>query len=53
MGHDYEFNPNKAPHYLEPMTLEVARAVNEFCQKKNLSIFAKTNDGCASFAIRC
>ena len=53
MGHDYEFNPNKAPHDLEPMTLEVARAVNEFCQEKNLTIFAKTNDGCASFAIRC
>ena len=53
MGHDYEFNPNKAPHDLEPMTLEVARAVNEFCQERNLKICAKTNDGCASFAIRC
>ncbi len=53
MGHDYEFNPNKAPYDLEPMILEVTRAVNEFCQEKNLSIFAKTNDGCASFAILC
>lgn len=53
MGHDYEFNPNKAPHDLEPMIFGVARAVNEFCREKNLSIFAKTNDGCASFAIRC
>ncbi|MBM3857175.1 MAG: class I SAM-dependent methyltransferase [Verrucomicrobia bacterium] len=53
MGHDYELNPKKAPQDLEPMILEVARAVNEFCQEKKLSIFAKTNDGCASFAIRC
>lgn len=53
MGHDYELNSNKAPHDLEPMIWEVARAVNEFCQEKNLTLFAKTNDGCASFAIRC
>lgn len=53
MGHDYEFNPNKAPHELEPMILGVAQAVHEFCQEQNLTIFAKTNDGCASFAIRC
>lgn len=53
MGHDYAFNPNKAPQNLEPMILEVARAVDEFCQEKNLAIFAITNDGCGSFAIRC
>lgn len=53
MGHDYAFNPNKAPQDLEPMILEVARAVNEFCNEKNLKIFAKANDGCGSFAIRC
>jgi hypothetical protein len=40
-GHDYD--NNKFPG--------VVRAVNEFCSKYNLNIFALTQDGCPTFGI--
>ncbi len=48
-GHDYEMNMEKAnTHY----NFGVKRAVDEFCARHGLTIFAKANDGCVSFAIR-
>lgn len=48
MGHDYEMNMNKAQHYYD---FGVKKAVDEFCKKYNLNIFAKAMDGCVSFCI--
>ena len=48
MGHDYEMNMEKAQHRYE---FGVKRAVDEFCFKYGLRIYAKGNDGCVSYAI--
>lgn len=42
-GHDY--SPSKFPG--------VVKAVNDFCENKNLNISALTMDGCPSFMIKC
>ena len=49
MGHDYEINKEKC---LYNYTFGVKRAVDEFCLKHNLSIYAKAKDGCVSYAIK-
>lgn len=49
MGHDYEMNMVKARTMY---TFGVRQAVDEFCQTKNQSIYAKALDGCVSFAIQ-
>ena len=48
MGHDYEMNMDKAKTYY---SFGVKQAVDEFCEKYNLQIIAKANDGCVSYAI--
>lgn len=48
MGHDYEMNMKKAK---TAYNFGVKRAVDEFCEKHNLRIFAKGLDGCVSYAI--
>jgi GR25 family glycosyltransferase involved in LPS biosynthesis len=48
MGHDYEMNMKKAKNTYD---FGVKRAVDEFCKKYSLSIYAKANDGCVSYAI--
>jgi len=49
MGHDYEMNFEKAKNNYD---FGVKRAVDEFCIKYRLSILAKGNDGCVSYAIQ-
>jgi hypothetical protein len=49
MGHDYGMNMQKAKNTYE---FGVSRAVNEFCEKNNLQIYAFANDGCISFSIK-
>ena len=49
MGHDYEINHAKAR---TNWVFGVYQAVNEFCSKNNLTIAAKGNDGCVSYAIQ-
>lgn len=49
MGHDYGMNMQKAKKTYE---FGVNRAVNEFCEKNNLQIYALALDGCISFAIK-
>jgi hypothetical protein len=48
MGHDYEMNMNKAK---TNYSFGVKKAVDEFCEKNNLQLAAKGNDGCVSYAI--
>jgi hypothetical protein len=48
MGHDYEMNMTKAK---TAYNFGVKRAVDEFCEKFNLKVYAKAMDGCVSFAI--
>jgi hypothetical protein len=48
MGHDYEMNMTKAK---KEYKFGVRKAVDEFCSKYNLKIFAKAMDGCVSYAI--
>lgn len=48
MGHDYEMNMEKTKNYYN---FGVKRAVDEFCLKYGLRIYAKGNDGCVSYAI--
>ncbi len=48
MGHDYDMNMAKARTRYE---FGVKRAVDELCVKYNLSLYAKGEDGCVSFAI--
>ena len=47
-GHDYEPNLTKTSNQYD---FGVKRAVDEFCQEKGLTIFAKGRDGQVSFAI--
>jgi hypothetical protein len=49
MGHDYEMNMTKAKNAYE---FGVKKAVTEFCEKYNLKVDVKANDGCVSYAIR-
>jgi len=49
MGHDYEMNMVKARTRYD---FGVKQAVDEFCQKRNQTIYAKALDGCVSFAIQ-
>jgi hypothetical protein len=48
MGHDYEMNHAKTKYIYNFGT---KRAVDEFCAKYNLKIYAKGMDGCVSYAI--
>jgi hypothetical protein len=48
MGHDYEMNYTKTKH---TYNFGTKQAVNEFCAKHNLKIYAKGLDGCVSYAI--
>ena len=48
-GHDYTMNMEKANTFYN---FGVARAVDEFCNERKLSIHALGMDGCVSFAIR-
>lgn len=48
MGHDYEMNMRKTRNYYD---FGVKKAVDEFCEKRNQTIYAKALDGCVSFAI--
>jgi len=49
MGHDYEMNLKKAKTVYN---FGVKRAVDEFCHKYKLSVVAKGQDGCVSYAIQ-
>ncbi len=49
MGHDYELNMNKAKTKWD---FGVKKAVDEFCHNHGLTVSAKGNDGCVSYAIR-
>jgi len=48
MGHDYEMNYAKTKH---TYNFGTKQAVDEFCAKHNLKIYAKGMDGCVSYAI--
>ena len=48
MGHDYEMNYAKTKH---TYNFGTKQAVDEFCAKHNLKIYAKGLDGCVSYAI--
>jgi GR25 family glycosyltransferase involved in LPS biosynthesis len=48
MGHDYKMNMRKAKTSYD---FGVKKAVDEFCKKYSLSLYAEANDGCVSFAI--
>jgi predicted O-methyltransferase YrrM len=49
MGHDYEMNRSKTKN---EYGFGVDRAVDEFCDEKHQTIFAKAYDGCVSYAIK-
>ena len=49
MGHDYEMNAEKTSESYE---FGVKKAVDEFCDKNNQTIYAKGMDGCVSYAIK-
>jgi hypothetical protein len=49
MGHDYEMNMKKAKTV---WSFGVRKAVDEFCNAYNQTIYAKALDGCVSYAIQ-
>lgn len=49
MGHDYEQNFEKSKKIYN---FGVKKAVDKFCEKYNLKISMKGNDGCVSYAIK-
>jgi predicted O-methyltransferase YrrM len=48
-GHDYGANPRRCPY---PYAFGVRRAVDEFCEERDLAVSMVANDGYMSFAIR-